>query len=100
MHGGRRMMERTVTAMEFRRKLGEILEGVFYRGDEVKVERNGKLMAVIVPPGRYEGIADARRRFREMLEEVWERNKDVDPDEVERDVAAAIREARDERRRK
>jgi prevent-host-death family protein len=93
-------MERTVTAMEFRRKLGEILEGVFYRGDEVKVERNGKLMAVIVSPARYEQLSEGRRRLREMLEEVWERNKDVDPADVERDVAAAIREVRDERRRK
>ncbi len=33
-------MKRTVSAIEFRRNLGEILEGVFYRGDEVRIERH------------------------------------------------------------
>ena len=32
-------MKRKVSAVEARRRLGEILEGVYYRGDEVVIER-------------------------------------------------------------
>lgn len=43
--------------------------------------------------GRPEG-KPAQARIPEILEKIHERNRDVDPEEVERDVAAAIREVR------
>jgi hypothetical protein len=95
-------MKRTVSAMEFRRKLGEILEGVFYRGDEVKIERNGKLMGVIVSPDRYEQTEQSRNRSMdtlfELFEKNWEHNKDVPPEVLEREVNEAVREMRGKNR--
>jgi hypothetical protein len=88
--------------MEFRRNLGEILEGVFYRGDEVKIERNGKLMGVILSPDRYEQAAQSRKRSMdklfELFEKNWEHNKDVPPDVLEREVNEAMRELRGKNR--
>lgn len=87
-------MKRTVSAMELRRGLGGILERVFYNDDEVLIERNGRLLAVIIPPSRYAAIERSREEFGRVLEEVWQRNRDVDPEQVERDVDAAVRAVR------
>ena len=87
-------MKRTVSAMDARRRLGEILEGVYYRGDEVTIERAGRRMAVVIPTSRYDQIEAARERMFKLIEKNWEHNKDVPYEVIEREVAAAIREVR------
>ena len=66
-------MKRTLSAMEARRKFGEMLEDV-RRGDEVVIERAGKIMGVVISPERYQLIERRREEFwktvdamREML---------------------------------
>jgi prevent-host-death family protein len=97
-------LKRKVSAMEARKRLGELLEGVYYRGDEVVIERAGKPMAVVIPSARYEAVqrneAEAKKRFMELLEKNWEKNKDVPPDVIERDIEEAIREVRARERAK
>ena len=92
-------MKRKFSAVEARRKLGEILEGVYYRGDEVVIERAGKPMAVVLPMARYEMLERDRERFFELIEKNWEKNKDVPLEQIERDVDEAVRAVRAERRR-
>ena len=92
-------MKRTLSAVEARKRLGEILEGVFYRGDEVIIERAGKPMAVVIPARVYENIEQTRRRFWELIEQAQERNKDVPFEVIEAEVAEAVREVREEQRR-
>jgi prevent-host-death family protein len=95
-------MKRKVSAMEARKRLGELLEGVYYRGDEVVIERAGKPMAVVIPSARYEALEREWERDNqlliEMIEEVHERNKDVPPEVIEREIEEAIQEVRAERR--
>ena len=92
-------MKRRLSAVEARKRLGEILEGVYYRGDEVVIERAGKPMAVVVSTGLYESLERSRDRLFELIEKNWERNKDVPYEVIEREVAEAIREVRAEQRR-
>jgi prevent-host-death family protein len=91
---------RSISAQEARQRLGELLEEVFYRGDEVVIERAGKPMGVVVSPQRYAAYErqreEARKRFWEKVDKVWEQNKDVDPDEVDALVAAEIEASRRE----
>ncbi len=87
-------MKRKVSALEARRKLGELLESVYYRGDEVVIERAGKVMAVIVPAERYEAIERSRSRILQLVEKNWERNKDVAYGTIEQEVERAIAEVR------
>lgn len=87
-------MKRKVSAVEARRRLGEILEGVYYRGDEVVIERAGKAMAVVIPAERYEALERGRERLFELIEKVQERKKDVPYEVIEREVAAALSEVR------
>ena len=91
-------MQKTVSAQVARQRLGELLEGVYYRDDEVVIERAGKPMAVVIPIAQYEQIEAARRRFWQKVEEIREQNRDVDPEQVERDVQAAIDAVRREKR--
>ena len=90
-------MKRRVSAMEARRRLGELLEGVFYRGDEVVIERAGKVMGVVIPEGRYRNIERGREELFKMIQENWEHNKDVPSEEIERAIEEAVREVREER---
>ena len=87
-------MKRRISAVEARKRLGEILEGVYYRGDEVVIERAGKPMAVVIPAERYAAMERNRERFFELIEKNWEHNKDVPPEEIERAIAEAIAEVR------
>src|SRR5690348_13948075 len=87
-------MKRRLSAVEARKNLGELLEGVFYRGDEVVIERAGKPMAVVVPAALYESIVRDRERLFELIEANWEQNKDLALEEVDRDVKAAVEAAR------
>jgi prevent-host-death family protein len=87
-------VKRKVSALEARRRLGEILESVYYRGDEVVIERAGKVMAVMVPAERYQAMERSRERIFQLVEKNWERNKDVPYDTVEEEVGKAIAQAR------
>jgi len=86
--------------MEARKRLGELLEGVYYRGDEVVIERAGKAMAVVIPAERYAAIERSRERLWELIEKAQERNKDVPYEVIEREVEEAIREVRAEQAKK
>ena len=91
-------MKRTLSAMEARRKFGEMLEDV-RRGDEVVIERAGKIMGVLIPPDRYQMIETRRDHFFETVERIRESNKDVPAEEIARDVDEAIRAVRSKRTR-
>ncbi len=92
-------MKRTVSAVQARQRLGELLEGVYYRGDEVVIERAGKVMAVVVPEARYKQIDASRQRLLELIEQAQARNRDVPYEDIQREVDEAIHEVREERRR-
>lgn len=92
-------MKRTVSAMQARQRLGELLEGVYYRGDEVVIERAGKTMGVVIPAGRYAAMERTRERMWELIEKAQARNRDVPIEEIERDIDEAIREVRAEARK-
>ena len=93
-------LKRRLSAVEARRRLGEILEGVYYRGDEVVIERAGKTMAVVIPADRYEALERGRERLFELIEKAQARNRDVPYETIEREVAAAVREVREKSRKR
>jgi prevent-host-death family protein len=91
-------MKRRLSAVEARKKLGEVLDGVYYRGDEVVIERAGKPLAVVVPVKLYEQQQKQREAAWETVltknAEVYERNKDVPIEVIEAEIEEAVREAR------
>jgi len=87
-------MRKTINAMRARGKLGQILEEVYYRGDQYVIERAGKPMAAVVPIEQYEQWRKEREAFFEAVDAIRSENTDVPPERVMQDVAAAKRAAR------
>lgn len=92
-------MKRKLSAVEARKHLGEILEGVYYRHDEVVIQRAGKPMAVVIPAYLYENIERSRDRIMEFAEKNWEHNKDVPYEEIEVAISEAVSAVRAEMRK-
>lgn len=92
-------MKRTVSAGEARQRLGQLLEGVYYRGDEVVIERAGKPMAVVIPAERYASIERNRARLFEMIKEAQEHGG-LSPEEADKEALAAVAEVRQAAKRR
>jgi prevent-host-death family protein len=92
-------MEKAIGAYEARRKFGQLIEEAFYKHDHFVIERSGRAMAVIVPVDEYESWKRlAKERVFGMIEEVWEHNKDVPSEELDKDVHEAVKALNAERR--
>jgi antitoxin (DNA-binding transcriptional repressor) of toxin-antitoxin stability system len=84
--------------MKIRDNLGQFLDAVFYRGDEVVIERAGKAVAVLVPVGRYEQYhRDRQERFK-IRDRIDAKTRKVPAKAVEATIAEAARAARARRR--
>ena len=83
--------------MEARKRLGELLESVYYRGDEVVIERAGKVMGVVIPARRYEALERDREWLFKFIDDLHEFNRHVPPGVIEAEIEAAIAEVRAER---
>lgn len=86
-------MKRTVSAMEARKRFGELLENVS-RGDEVVIERAGKVMGVVISADRYEALESRRKAFFAAMAANAEKNRGIPEAELEREIEEAVREAR------
>lgn len=91
-------MKRTISAVEARKRFGDMLSSVYWRGDEVFIERAGKRMAVVIPVSRNAVLERERERLMELIQMNWEKNKDVPADVIEAEIQQAIDEVRAEAR--
>ena len=89
-------MLRKVNALKARQNLGQLLEKVFYQGDQFIVERAGRPMAAVVPLWQLEEWQKRRDRFFSAVDELSQKNEAVDPESVEQDVADAVQAVRAE----
>ncbi len=87
-------MIKTLTAIKARQNLGEVLEEVYYKGDQYIIERAGKPMAAVVPLWQLEARKKHGDRLFGMLERLWESPPKVKAATVERELSEAVRAAR------
>jgi prevent-host-death family protein len=90
-------MKKTVSAMEARRKFGELLEDAS-RGDQIIIERAGRVMGVLVSPDQFQIMEQNRERLFKFFEEAWERTKGTSAEEAERMAMEAVQSVRAKRR--
>jgi len=64
-------MTKRIPAMTARKNFGELLEGVFYKGDEVIIERAGKPMGVLIPIVQYQKLERQRSDAEAKMEQLW-----------------------------
>jgi prevent-host-death family protein len=89
-----------VSAIKARHNLGQLLEQVYYKGDQYVIERAGRPMAAVVPVWQVEDRQKRRERLFGMVEDVWRKNEKRKPEVLEREVAAAVRAVRKQSGRK
>ncbi len=87
-------MLRKISVVQARRNLGQILEEVFYRGDQVILERSGRVMAVLVPPHLYEQWKNQREEDFQVFDQIRAKNTRYAPEEVEKEIGGAVMKLR------
>ena len=93
------MARKVLDTNSVRDHLGEILDEAHHRGNEFVVQRRGKPLAAIIPYATYEQMQRRREAAFKVLHEIWDANKDIDPEEVAAEVERAVDEVRAARRR-
>lgn len=92
----------TIKASEARQQWSALLNEVFRGEKRVVVEKNGVAVAAIVSPkdlSQMEHHEQRRKDDFKIFEKISEAFLDVPVDEIEREVARAVQEAREEHRR-
>jgi hypothetical protein len=87
----------TVSMSAMSKTLVELVREVAHLGTRVVVVEDGELLAALVSPedlARLNRLDTEREDAGLVFDEIRARNVGVDPDEVERDVAAALAEVR------
>lgn len=65
-------MPKTITTVEARRRIGELLERIALRNEEFVIKRKGKALAALVPIARVEQMRRfARHQALDYFEDQW-----------------------------
>ena len=91
-------MTKEVSAMELRQKFGELLDGVYYKGDRLIVKRANKPMAAVIPIETYQQFLSQREKAFVQLERTWAKMPEIPQAEVEADIEKAIADVREAKR--
>lgn len=83
-----------VNALKARQQLGQLLEEVYYRGDQYIIERAGKPMAAVVPVWQFEEWQQHREQFFAMIDAVHARNAEVPSEVIEQEITEAVHAVR------
>ena len=92
-------MRKTISALKARKNLGELLEEVYYRGDQYIIERAGKPMAAVVPLSQLEAWQEQREEFFRSIDAIRQKDQATKPETIEREVREAVRSTRKSRRK-
>ncbi len=87
-------MVKRLTAMAARQSFGQLLEEVYYHGDQYVIERAGQPMAAVVPLKFLEKYKESKKRLVGLIGKAQARNKRVSPRVLEREVSDAVRAVR------
>ena len=87
-------MLKELTALKVRGNLGEILEQVYYKGDEYVIKRGKKPMAVLISPDEFESYKRQREIDMSIFNRIRAKNKGYSSKEIEADIDEAVKEVR------
>ncbi|MBI2906263.1 MAG: type II toxin-antitoxin system Phd/YefM family antitoxin [Chloroflexi bacterium] len=93
---------KVIKSSEARQKFSELINQVFRTKTRVVVERSGIPVAAVIPAEdleRLQQFEEHRERAFSVIDEIGEAFEGVPEEEIEREVAKALAEVRQERRR-
>lgn len=90
-------MTTRMSAADVRNRFSDVVNRAYYQGEPTVIERQGKPMAVVINAEQYERFQEHQKQeLFKTIRAIQERNNAADPDEVYRDVTAAVEEVRQE----
>ena len=90
-------MIREAPAMTVRQNLGELLNGVQYRGDSVLITKGGKAVAALIDIALFERLRKLDEEFERMRAELAEAFSGMPEEEVNTLLDEAVEEVRAKR---
>ncbi|MBT9537538.1 MAG: type II toxin-antitoxin system Phd/YefM family antitoxin [Nitrospirae bacterium] len=87
-------MAKELTALKVRGNLGEILEEVYYKGEEYIIKRGKKPMAVLIPLDEFESLKKQRAADMKVFDKIRAKAKSYSAKEIEVDIEEAIKAVR------
>ena len=88
-------MAKRISAMDLRKRLGQIMNEVSLRDDEYVVERDGKPLAALIPLWKLRQIEERKEVFWKKVEGFRREGKKVKKQERESAIAEAVKAAKD-----
>lgn len=87
-------MAKELTALKIRGNLGEILEEVYYKGQEFIIKRGKKPMAVLVSVDEFENFKKQRKADMSAFDNIRAKAQAYSAKEIESDVEEATKAVR------
>ncbi|MCL5024102.1 MAG: type II toxin-antitoxin system Phd/YefM family antitoxin [Nitrospirae bacterium] len=87
-------MTKELNALKIRQSLGEILEEVYYKGEEFIIKRGRKPMAVLIPIDEFDSLKRQREKDMQVLSRIRGKTKAASAKEIEKDVEEAVKAVR------
>jgi len=76
-------MAKRISAMDLRKRLGQIMNEVAIRDDEYIIERDGKPMAALIPLWKLKQLEERKETFWKKVKEFRREGKKVQKKELE-----------------
>lgn len=93
-------MVKKMNALSAQKNLGQLLDEVYFKGDQYVIERAGRPMAAVVPLWQLEDRRKRKERFFGMVKEVGRRNKKEKSEVIAGEVEEAIKAVREKAARR
>lgn len=87
-------MAKRISAMDLRKRLGEIMNEVSLRDDEYIVERGGKPLVAVIPIWKLKQLEEKREAFWNKVEEFRKQGKKVKRKELDSAIKEAVEAAK------
>ena len=83
-------MTKRISAMDLRKRLGQIMNQVTLRDDEYVIERDGKPMAALIPLWKLKQLEERKEAFWEKVKEFRKEGKKIREKELESAISVAV----------
>jgi len=87
-------MAKRISAMDLRKRLGQIMNEVTIRDDEYIIERDGKPMAALIPLWKLKQLEERKETFWKKVKEFRREGKRVQKKELEPAISEAVKAAK------
>ena len=87
-------MAKRISAMDLRKRLGQIMNEVTIRDDEYIIERDGKPMAALIPLWKLKQLEERKETFWKKVKEFRREGKKVQKKELEPAISEAVKAAK------